>query len=75
MKVTMVVILSQFLKRNNGGGMVKKPTKEERKEIMKNYKPTPEQIEKDSKRIEELMKKDDFHENANADEWGGEDSH
>ena len=47
---------------------------EERKEIIKNYKPTPEQIEQNAKRMEELMKKDDFHENAIADEWCDEDS-
>lgn len=74
MKVTMVVISNQFMKNNNGGSMVEKPTKEERKEIIKNYKPTPEQIEQNAKRMEELMKKDDFHENAIADEWCDEDS-
>ncbi len=74
MRVTMAVISNQFMKKNNGGGMVKKPTKEERKEIIKNYKPTREQIEQNAKRMEELMKKDDFHENAIADEWCGIES-
>ena len=60
MRVTMAVISNQFMKKNNGGGMVKKPTKEERKEIIKNYKPTREQIEQNAKRMEELMKKDDL---------------
>lgn len=74
MKVTMVVISNQFMKNNNGGSMVKRTIKEERKEIIKNYKPTSEQVEQNAKRMEELMKKDDFHENAIADEWCDEDS-
>lgn len=54
--------------------MVKRTIKEERKEIIKNYKPTSEQVEQNAKRMEELMKKDDFQENAIADEWCDEDS-
>lgn len=49
--------------------MVKKPTKAERMEIMKNHKQTPEQIKLESEKWDEAMRKNDFAENAAAAEW------
>ena len=48
--------------------MVKKPTKAERIEIMKNYTPTPEQIKRDIEAREDAIYKNEYYDVLTTEE-------